>query len=180
MKNKIRNPKGDEMKALVVYYSKTGKTKLVAEAIANSLNVNDIRKIEEVGKRKTKGIYKLVAGWSARKGECSKIKPLDFDVSDYDLIFLGTPVWALRPTPAVNAFISKTNFKNKKAVAFVTMGGFGGESAIKLMREKIEAKGGDVINSFAIKTGGVRNEEIIKKGEEIGRQYKDAKSNLED
>jgi len=127
------------MKVLVVYYSKTGKTKLVAKEIAATLNAN-IRRVEEIKKRK--GFLGFISDVShARKEKCSEIteiKPMDFNLDNYDLLFLGTPVWALKPTPAINTFISKANFKDKKVIIFVTMAAFGGETVIKLMREKIE------------------------------------------
>lgn len=157
------------MKVLIVYYSLTGKTELVAKAIANILNA-ELRKVEEVKRRKIIGHFS--GGFSAAKGACSEIKTMDFDIQDYDLVFIGTPVWAIKPTPAINAFISKTDFKDKEVVIFVTMGGFGGKSTIKALVNAIKLKKGKVINSFAIRTGGVKYRKIIEKGNEIGRQYK--------
>ncbi len=51
------------------------------------------------------------------------------------------------------------------------MGGMGGKNAIRVLINAIESKGGKIINAFAIRTGWVKDEEIIKKGEEIGRQF---------
>jgi len=160
------------MKALVVYYSLTGKTKLVAEAIAQNLNT-DIRRVEDLRKRSVLG--RLSGVISAIRNMKSEIKPADFDIHNYDLVFIGTPVWAFKPTPAINTFILKADFKNKKVVLFITMGGIGGKNTIKVMRNAIETKGGKIINSFAIRTGGVKDEQIIEKGNEIGRQYKNLK-----
>ncbi len=52
------------------------------------------------------------------------------------------------------------------------MGGTGDESAINAMSDAIKLKGGEIINSFAIRTGGVKNEKIIEEGNQIGKQYK--------
>ena len=157
------------MKKLVVYYSWTGKTKLVATSISKILNA-DLGKIEEVKERK--GLFGFIrGGYSAMRGRCSQIKPFKFDLAMYDLIFLGTPVWALRPAPAINAFISRADLTDKKVVLFVTMGGLGGRKVVKIMKEKIEARGGKVVTSFIVKTGGMRTEDIIKRGEEIAREF---------
>jgi len=156
------------MKTLVVYYSLTGKTRLVAEAIAKTLNA-EIREIEEMRKRSIP--LGFISGvFAAMRGKSSEIKAMDLKLG-CDLIFLGTPVWG-GPTPAINAFISKADFKDKKMVIFVTMGGFGDKRTIRILTDAIESRGGKIINSFAIKTGGVRDKKIIEKGEEIGRQYK--------
>lgn len=157
------------MKTLMVYYSWTGKTRLVAEAIAKTLDV-EIREIEEIKKRS--GFLGFISGaFAAMRGKSSEIKAMDFKL-DYDLIFLGTPVWGGKPTPAINAFISKADFKDKKMVIFVTMGGTGDKGTIRILTDAIESRGGKIINSFAIKTSGARDKKIIEKGEEIGRQYK--------
>jgi flavodoxin len=158
------------MSTLVIYYSWTGKTELVAKAIAKTLAA-DIRKVEEVKERK--GLRGFISGvYSARRGRSSEIKPMDLDLNNYELIFLGTPVWSLKPTPALNAFISQADFRDKEIILFVTMGRFGGKGVLKIMADRIKAKGGSVANLFAIKTGGVREEEIIKKGEELGERYR--------
>ncbi len=158
-------------KTLIVYYSLTGKTESVAKAIAKTLNA-DIKKIEEVKRRK--GLFGFInGGYCARKGKCSEIKPMDFNLDNYDIIFLGTPVWASRSAPAVNTFISKANFNDKKVIIFVTMGSTGDKGAIKVLTNAVESKEGKIINSFAIRTGRIKSKEIIKHGEDIGKQYID-------
>jgi len=157
------------MKTLVVYYSWKGKTELVAASISKILAAK-LGKIEEVKNRK--GFFGFISGgYAALKGKCSRIKPLDFNLNNYDLIFLGTPVWAARPAPAINTFISSSNFNDKEVVLFATMSASGGKKVVKIMTDKIKAKGGKVIASFTVKTAGVRTEDIIKEGEEIGRQF---------
>jgi len=155
------------MKILVVFYSWKGKTKLVASSISKVLGA-DLKEIKEIEERRGPFSF-LTAGYSAARGECSKIKPFDFKLEAYDLIFLGTPVWAMRPAPAVNAFISKAKLKGKKFVLFATMGIFGGKKTISTMKEMIEAKQGRVVSSFIVRTGGVKREEMIRKAEEIAK-----------
>jgi len=157
------------MKTLVVYYSWSGKTELIATSISKVLNA-DLRKIEEVKKRNRFFIF-ISGGYSALRGKCSKIKPINFSLDSYDLIFLGTPVWASRPTPAINTFISKADLAKKKVILFATMGSSGGEKAIKIMTEKIKAKKGKAIASFIVKTYRVKEEDIIKRGEEIAEEF---------
>ena len=159
------------MKVLVTYYSWGGKTELVATSISKILGAS-IKKIEEVKQRK--GFFGFLSGgYSAFKGKGSSIKPLDINFNDYDLIFLGTPVWASRPAPPINTFLSQADLTSKKIVLFVTMGGFGGEKTIEVMKEKIESKGGEVIASFMVKTGGKKPRDIVKEGEIIGRRFLD-------
>ena len=157
------------MKTIVIYYSWRGKTELVARAIAETISA-DLKRIEEVKERK--GLFGFISGgYQAAREKYSRIKPLAVNLALYDLIFIGTPVWAAKPSPAVNSFINQQNFSGKKVVLFCTMGGFGGEKACRVMKDKIEKRGGEVIARFCIKTGGMERGDIIKEGEKIGRIF---------
>ena len=84
----------------------------------------------------------------------TKIKPNNFDLAEYGLIYIGTPTWAAKPAPAIITMIDKCDLKGKDVILFSTMGSSGGLKAVERMREKIEARGGRMVNSFSIKTGG--------------------------
>jgi flavodoxin len=47
----------------------------------------------------------------------------DVDINKYDLIFIGSPVYAYKIPGVIAKFIEKNNFKNKKVVPFNTNGG---------------------------------------------------------
>jgi len=149
-------------KAVVVYYSRTGSTKLVAEMIAGRLNAG-LRRIEEVKKRKWLPTTLFFGGYEATSGKCSKLKPMDFSLEGYDLVFLGTPVWASKPTPAMNSFVAGADFTGKNVVLFFTMGGDKYKKAAEILKKKIEAKGGIVQGTFGIQTESTSG---IKKAEE--------------
>lgn len=157
------------MRALVVYYSLTGKTELVAKAIAQSLNA-DIRRIEETRKRRKPFVY-ISGTFDAMRGKVAEMKCMNFSLDNYDLVFLGTPAWLGKPTPAMNTFISKADFQGKEVIIFVTMGGVGHKSAIRALVSAIESKGGKIIGSFSIRTRGVKDEKITERGRGIGRQF---------
>ena len=48
----------------------------------------------------------------------SKIKPIKVNFDDYDLIFLGSPVWAWNVHPAIRGLLKEYSFKNKKFALF--------------------------------------------------------------
>lgn len=147
------------MKKLVVFYSLSGKTEIVAKTIAKELKADHCR-VEEIRKRNRFLAY-LTGSFAAMRDKCSEIKPVALNVHDYDLILLGSPIWASKPVPAINAFISNTDFKNKEVIAFFTMGGTGYEKATKNMTMKIEKSLGKVIDSFGIRAK--RNSDLIVK-----------------
>lgn len=160
-----------KMKTLVVYYSLTGNTEIVAKEIAKELKA-DLRKVEDLKPYRGKIIF-LTGSFAALFNKNGKIKPVDFSVKEYDRIFVGSPVWAGSPVPAVNTFLSNADFTGKEVVPFVTMGGNNPSKSIPKMSSKITARGGKIPGSFAIKAGGKTPEEIsAKTKEELARFLK--------
>lgn len=105
------------MAALVVFYSKSGNTKALAQAYAQRLNA-DIFEIEERKPRIGNGYVKN--GFQASFQYASKVKALP-DVSAYETIYVGTPIWASKCAPAINRFLKDTTLKGKKVHGFATL-----------------------------------------------------------
>ena len=159
------------MKPLVVYYSLTGKTKLVAQAIAEALNTT-LLEIKETKPVPRPFVY-LIGGFAATINRGSKINPVDVDLKQHETIFIGSPTWNSRPTPAINSFIYQTNFEGRSIIPFFTMGGDNSEKALGNITAKIERSQGKVAGSFAIKSYGVSDEEIIARAKEAIENYRD-------
>jgi flavodoxin len=159
-----------KMKTLIVYYSYTGNTELVAKTVAAEINA-DTLKIEDVEKPGKLKAY-FSGSFAAMRGKAWPIKTVNVLLKDYDRIFIGAPVWAGKAAPEINAYIGQAELKGKSVVLFVTMGGSDSAEAIKDLTAKVEAKGGKVVSSFSIKTGGTKKDEIAAKAKEAARQYK--------
>jgi flavodoxin len=158
------------MKTLVVYYSLTGKTRLVAGAIAEALN-GLLVEITEKKTRKIGPFIYLIGGFGAMTNRRSKINPVDVDLKQYERIFIGSPIWASRPTPAVNSFIHQTNFGGRDVIAFFSMGGTTSERALANITAKIEKSQGKIAGSFAITSYRVSDQEIITKAKEAVKDW---------
>jgi flavodoxin len=158
------------MKSLVVYYSLTGKTRLVAQVIAEALNATLVE-ITETKPRKMGPLVYLIGGFAATINRGSKINPIDVDLKQYERIFIGSPIWNSRPAPAINSFIYQTNFEGRSIIPFFTMGGDNSEKALANITAKIEKSQGKVAGSFAITTYRVSDEEIIARAKEAIKDY---------
>ena len=158
------------MKSLVVYYSLTGKTKLVSQVMAEALNAT-LLEIRETKPRKLGPLVYLLGGFAAITNRGSKIDPIDVDFKQYEPIFIGSPIWASRPVPAINSFIYQTNFEGRSIIPFFTMGGDNSEKALANITAKIERSQGKVAGSFAIKSYRVSDEEIIARAKEAIKNY---------
>ena len=158
------------MKPLVVYYSLTGKTKLVAQVIAEALNAKLVE-IKETKSRKPGPSIYAIGGLEATMNKRSKINPVDVDLKQHDTIFIGSPIWNSRPAPAINSFIYQTNFEGRSIIPFFTMYGDNSEKALANITAKIEKSQGKVASSFAITTYKVSDEEIIARAKEAVKNY---------
>ena len=148
------------MKSLVVYYSLTGKTRLVAQAIAEAPD-STLVEIKETRPRKLGPFVYLTGGFAAMMNWGSRINPIDIDLKQYDRIFIGSPIWNSRPAPAVNSFIYRTSFESRSVIPFFTMGGDNAGGALANITAKIKRRQGKVVGSFAITSYKVSDEEII-------------------
>ena len=109
------------MKSLVVYYSRTGNTRYVAQTIAAQIGA-DAEEVIDLKKRS--GIFGYLSGGKdARQGKETEISPLTKTLANYDLIVVGSPIWAGKPTPAIVTYLKKNDLSGKKVAVFFTQGG---------------------------------------------------------
>jgi flavodoxin len=121
------------MKVLVTYYSRTGVTRLAAQELARRLGAD----VEEIIDTKPRGgvIGWLVAGKDASLKRLTRIKPVSKDPAAYELVVIGTPVWAFTMAPAVRTYITDHRRSLKKVAFFCTMGGSGDARTLRHLAE---------------------------------------------
>jgi flavodoxin len=146
------------MKTIILYYSRTKKTSRVANTLAKEI-LADIVEIEDL-KNRSGPLNYINASVDAMRENKTNIRPQTADLSEYGLVYVGTPVWAGKPAPAIITLIDKCDFQGKDVILFATLGGSGGKNTIDRMKEKIEVRGGRMITSFLIKTAGKKMYEI--------------------
>ena len=134
------------MNAIVVYYSRTGKTRFVAEKVASELKAE----IEEVVDLKNRSgrLGFLKAGYDATRGNETKIGETQNSPSDFDLIVIGTPVWNSRPASAIRTYLTKSDFSGKKVAVFFTNEGVGEEKAVE--RTKALIPDGNIVGELVV------------------------------
>lgn len=164
-------PGAPAMKSLIVYYSLTGKTEIVAQALAAELAA-DVRQVEDVEKPTVSWWFNIQGGSAAMRGSETAIKPIDTNFDGYGRIFVGSPVWGWSPSTPINAFIAKADFTGKEVIPFMTMGGEDASDALKKMSARIEQRGGKIIDSFAFSSGDATNEELAEKARETAQRYR--------
>ena len=136
------------MKKLVIFYSLDGNTKFISENIAEEIGA-DILELKPVKEIRRNNFMKLFSGGKqAMMKATPELQPIDKDPTEYDLIFIGTPVWAWTFAPALRTFFKDHKIENKKIGLFCCHGGGPGKIFEK-MKEKLE--GNTVIGEIMFK-----------------------------
>lgn len=114
-----------ENKVLVIFYSLTGNTKSIAEIIRTAINA-DIQEIKPVKELDPESKLRfMLGGMQASLRFKPKLKPININPLNYDLIFIGSPVWAWQASPPIRSLSRMYDFTNKKIVVWCCCGGKG-------------------------------------------------------
>lgn len=112
-------------KTLVVYYSHSGNTRQLANTIAQQLHTDCL---EIIPQQPYPTSYNAVVK-QAKQEIARNFKPalldINFDLTKYDNIFIGSPNWWSTIAPPIATFIDKVDFSAKKVIPFCTHGGGG-------------------------------------------------------
>jgi len=138
------------MKTIIIYFSGSGNTRIVAKTLSENLST-DLIEVKDLKNRK--GLFgSITSGIDAFRENKTTTSPETIDLEDYSLVYFGTPTWAGNPSPALITLIDKCDLQGKDIVLFATMNNSGGQSAIKRMEEKVKNRGARVVESFTIRT----------------------------
>jgi flavodoxin len=109
------------MKPCVLYFSRTGRTKFLAEAIANAIKT---------------------PSFNMASSEPSVVE-------DFDMIILGTPVEGFRPAKETLAFVEQLpKAEGKKVILFCTYALAKG-STLKILEQELASKGYNIVLSIS-------------------------------
>ncbi|MFM2400217.1 MAG: hypothetical protein RL341_2374 [Pseudomonadota bacterium] len=112
------------MKTLVVYFSRSGHTRQVAQEIAQRLNA-DVEEIKDLSQDRSGIVGYLQSGWQALTGTLPTLAPSTKQPEDYELTVIGTPVWNYSLSPPVRAYAAQHEGNFKDVAFFCTEGGSG-------------------------------------------------------
>lgn len=130
-------PKDSDNKQLVLYYSQTGSTKAVAEAMQKMLDT-DIEAIELVNPYT--GTYDETLARvreELKSGQLPKLKSLKADLSKYEVIYLGYPIWFGTYALPIASLVKENDFEGRKIVPFCTFGSGDMEAAMEDLKKAL-------------------------------------------
>jgi len=121
------------MKALVVYFSRTGHTRNLAHSIAGALGAD----VDEITERKSRlGILGYLRSgreaWLKRRAD---VFPSGIDPSAYDVVVVGTPIWNMSLSSPARAYLADHAKALHSVAFFCTMGGSGSARVFRQMQD---------------------------------------------
>ena len=147
------------MKTCIIYHSYSGVTRRIAEKIRDACG-GDLIEVTPKDQYSTLTAYSLGC-IRARKEACDPITPDTIDVSSYDLIVIGTPVWAWKATPAINGAIAALKgCDGKSAVIFATCGS-SAKDTLPIMKSALGKKGVRVMGEVVLNKSEISSNKKI-------------------
>jgi flavodoxin len=116
-------------KPFVVYYSRTGKARMVATALKNQLGCE----MGEIVSHSKKGVFTIMLDQLFNRDDCQE--PFAANLKAYNPIIIVTPVWFMRLSSPARTFIKTADLKGKDAYIVTTSGGPMPESRKKAFNE---------------------------------------------
>ncbi|HVY64777.1 MAG TPA: flavodoxin [Gammaproteobacteria bacterium] len=144
-------------KTLVVYYSRTGHTRTVALEIAAHLDA-DVEEICEPGTERRGVFGYLRSAREALRGQLPRIVPIRVQPAAYDLVIVGTPVWASHMASPVRSYLHAHGRAIGRLAAFCTQGGSGGP---KVLAEVAQLCGRETLATLVLNERDVTRERFV-------------------
>ncbi|MCM8830096.1 MAG: NAD(P)H-dependent oxidoreductase [Candidatus Omnitrophica bacterium] len=155
------------VKISIVYFSLSGRTKLLSQSLAEFLRAEGFSVMINPLKSPSTGNFlkNCIDAFTKKKVKLEYIP----EIKHSDVVFLGSPVWVFDITPAMRTFLENVNLKNKRVFLYTTYGsGRGKDRAMSNFSHIVELKGGMIIGKTDIK--GRQVEKDFEKFKEIVAQ----------
>ena len=118
-----------EAKTLVAYFTLTGNTQKAAQIVAQETGA-DLYQIELVTPYPSEYKEQIqLAKKELNEGTLPAIKPWPENIGEYDVVFVGSPVWWGTMATPVRTFLKSGALKGKTVIPFVTHGGGGADNS---------------------------------------------------
>lgn len=145
--------------SLIIVYS-SGKEIQYVSNIINEHYESDIIEVKDL-KRKNGFFNNIINNFNAFANNDTEISPEVIDFDDYNLVLLGCPSTLDNISPALNTLIKNCNLSGKNVIIFTTTRSTGGTNVLKQIKKAVENKGGNVVNSFIVRTNNKTEQEIL-------------------
>jgi flavodoxin len=163
-----RQPTPGRGKTLIVYLSRTGNTKAIAENI-QARTGGDLVELEL--QKPYPEDYRAAVDQVSKENERGYLPPLKTKIDGidkYEVVFLGFPTWGMQLPPPVKSFLRQYDLSGKTVAPFNTNGGYGVGSSIQTIKEL--CPNSKILDAFVTRGGLERDGELLVIKGERGKE----------
>lgn len=115
-------------KKLIIYFTYTNHTKMIADKIQQKLNCDiiEIKPVNQYSKDYQKVVDEEQNNSSSNK--TPEIEKTNINLNEYDEIIIGTPVWWYTIAPVIRTFLTENDLSGKTIKPFATNAGWLGHT----------------------------------------------------
>jgi len=147
-------------KPLVLYYSLTGKNKIIAEELKKQFSC-DMGEIKLASERS--GIWGfIVSGYENIFDKDAELQPFAMDLASYNPIIICSPIWMQKISSPARTFLKNPLLKGKEVYLFVSYAGRWGEGKEQEVKKELPERGIKLQGIYRIVLGKKTEEEIRK------------------
>ena len=162
-------------KVLVIYYSRSGSTALMAREIAKHYKA-DVVKVTAEKYPDTFFGNRAASSDAWDEKEKVKIKYSKFKIAKYDKVFIGSPIWWYRPAVPLWQLVHDTAFKKKKVILFNTFNSKFKKEHIQKFRKLLKSKNAAWAGHLYVRRGRITwqisEKELIEKNRALLKEKK--------
>ncbi|ARU56473.1 flavodoxin/nitric oxide synthase [Oleiphilus messinensis] len=156
--------RGAQNKVVVVVFSRSGNTAVLGRDIATRHGGNFIRLQAEDYEP---GLVGLSRALMDARGNVATIIPKTVDLSPYDTIYLGSPIWLYSPSPPIWEFVNNNSFTGKRVVLFNSFNSKFEQRFINEFEQLVKDKGAVTFEHRFVKRGRmldqISTEELLER-----------------
>jgi flavodoxin len=128
-------PAGRHGAVLVVYFTRSGNTRLIATQIARARNATLFQIMPTAAYPEDYEAQVAQAEDERQRGYEPPLQATVPDIQSHDTVFIGFPIWGMTAPSVIRSFLSKHDLSGKILVPFITHGGYGPGSSLAMIRE---------------------------------------------
>ena len=148
----------DSDKVLVVYFSHGGNTQKLAKEVFDQVG-GDFRRIEPTTPYPEGDELYDYTKAEQDNDERPEFKDLNIDMSQYDTVFIGYPIWWYTYPQIILSFFDEYDLSNKTIVPFVTNGGSSMSGTEEDMRNYLADKNVTVLDGLAVSRDDIEEDQ---------------------
>ncbi|RWM21571.1 MAG: flavodoxin [Mesorhizobium sp.] len=138
---------GRSATVLVAYFTRTGNTRLIATQIARALDATLFQIVPAAAYPEDYEAQVAQAEDERQRGYEPPLQATVPDLSSYETVFLGFPIWGMTAPSVIRSFLSQHDMSGKTLVPFITHGGYGLGNSLAIVAE--HAPGARLIDGFS-------------------------------